>query len=156
MDAIHDRGAASLQKSANVSVALVSHADLVHRPLHALVALESALGALGVRLPSPAPASRIAAQLLNLGLGSAPAEPEWLPSELAALPEGALSLYVALNASLFSSAPLSHPRMHTWMALPPAKRKAREAYATLLTTTDEVYLAGAITLGTLPFACWTL
>ena len=135
-------------KSANVSVALVSHADLVHRPLHALVALESALGALGVRLPSPAPASRIAAQLLDLGLGSAPADPEWLPSELAALPEGALSLYVALNASLFSSAPLPHPRMHTWMALPPAKRKAREAYATLLTTSDEVYLAGALTLGT--------
>ena len=134
--------------SANVSIALVSHSDLVHRPLNALVALQTTLGALGVRLPSLVPASVIAGQLLDLGLGSAPAEPEWLPSELAALPEGALSLYVAIYASLFSSAPLPRPSMHPWMALPPAKRKAREAYATLLTTSDEVYLAGAITLGT--------
>jgi len=134
--------------SANVSIALVSHSDLVHHPLNALVALETTLGALGVRLPSLVPASVIAGQLLDLGLGSAPAEPEWLPSELAALPEGALSLYVAIYASLFSSAPLPRPSMHPWMALPPAKRKAREAYATLLTTSDEVYLAGAITLGT--------
>ena len=130
--------------SANVSIALVSHADLVHRPLNALVALQTTLGTLGVRLPSPVPASVIAGQLLDLGLGSAPAEPEWLPSELAALPKGALSLYVAMHAP----APLSRPSMHAWMALPPAKRKAREAYATLLTTSDEVYLAGAITLGT--------
>ena len=134
--------------SANVSIALVSHSDLVHRPLNALVALQTTLGALGVRLPSLVPASVIAGHFLDLGLGSAPAEPEWLPSELAALPEGALSLYVAIYASLFSSAPLPRPSMHPWMALPPAKRKAREAYATLLTTSDEVYLAGAITLGT--------
>ena len=120
----------------------------MHRPLNALVALKTTLGALGVRLPSPDTASAIAGQLLVLGLGSAPTEPEWLPSELAALPEGALSLYVAMHASLFSSAPLPRPRLHTWMALPPAKRKAREAYATLLTTSDEVYLAGVITLGT--------
>ena len=134
--------------SANVSIALVSHSDLVHRPLNALVALQTTLGALGVRLPSLVPASVIAGQLLDLGLGSAPAEPEWLPSELAALPERALSLYVAMHASLFSSAPLPRPQMYPWMTLPPAARKAREAYATLLTTSDEVYLAGAITLGT--------
>ena len=33
------------------------------------------------------------------------------------------------------------------MALPPVRRQARQAYATLLTTADDAYLAGAITLG---------
>ena len=92
----------------------------------------------------------MAEQITKLGLGSAPAEPEWLLSELATLPEGALPLFQALERATSSASPLSGmPLPHTtpWMALPPVRRQARQAYATLLTTADDAYLAGAITLG---------
>ena len=139
--------------SANVSVALVSHSDLVHRLPTALTSLQAQLGSLGVSLPNGVQAGAVADQLRHLGLGAAPAEPEWLSSELATLPDGALPLYQALlrgtNAPPSSGTPLLHAiPAHPWMALPPARPTSPfEAYVTLLTTADAAYLAGALTLG---------
>ena len=112
--------------------------------------MQAKLSSLGVHPASQVQASAVAKQLFKLGLGAAPVEPKWLPSEVATLPDGALPLFQALDRATSASPSSGIPNKileYPWTALPPTKRKADEAYATLLTTADDAYLAGALTLG---------
>lgn len=152
----------ALRACAKQPQALVLHSQLVREPGAALKALHSRLSHLGV------PMKPLDAQGLvqALALGAPPPEPEWLPSEVTQVPRAALELYESLvsAAGAAGDAPaqtarphaLAHPTKVPWPAMPVppvptapevAAHRPREAFATLLTTADTRYLAGALALG---------
>jgi len=147
----HHYMSTALHECKSHAVAVVEHSQLVREPMIALSALHARLTSLGVRM-NVLDANELVAQL---GLGRPPAMPHWVSGELAALSPAVSELYEALRAAALSqSAPLPDPEPTSWPPLPtnqghanPTARGASEAYATILTTADKMYLASALALG---------
>ena len=151
--------ASALQACAAQPTVLVSYDRLLRDPAAALDALANGLRAAGVPVPAEYEPDKAAARLRALGLDAPPQDTSWLPAERAAVPPRADALFARLEAAALATLPLVRPAAgdaaewnallasSPWPALPSAAATHDEAYATLLTSADPGYLAGAVALG---------
>jgi len=149
---------------------LVRHDALVRQPERTVYALHARLGRLGVRVRPPN-ATALAAAMARLD--APPPPPRWRPEEFEQMPPAALRLYHGLvtralaeeaidesandddDAAAVGTATSAVPPIEVpptaWPPLPSGVDApggvTGETYATLLTTADRRYLAGAVALG---------